>query len=173
MDFPGGSDGKASVYNVGDLGSIPGSGRSPGEGNGKPLQYSCLENPMDGGAWCRIVSLGSQRVGHNWATSLSFFKGWCYQDVAFNVSKSGRPSSGQRTGKGQSSSQFPRRVVPKNVLIIGQLHSFPMLVRSCLKPCMLGLSIMWNKNFQMSKLGFRKGRETRDKCQHSLDHRES
>ena len=51
MDFPGGSDGKASGYNVGDLGSIPGSGRSPGEGNGNPLQYSCLENLMDGEAW--------------------------------------------------------------------------------------------------------------------------
>ena len=49
-DFPGGSDGKASVYNVGDPGSIPGSGRSPGEGNGNPLQYYCLENPMDRGA---------------------------------------------------------------------------------------------------------------------------
>ena len=52
MDFPGGSDGKVSVYNAGDLGSIPGSGRFPGEGNGNPLQYSCLENPTDGGAWC-------------------------------------------------------------------------------------------------------------------------
>ena len=51
-DFPGGSDSKASVYNVGDLGSIPGSGRFPGEGNGNPLQYPCLENPMDRGAWC-------------------------------------------------------------------------------------------------------------------------
>ena len=51
MDFPGGSDGKASVYNAGDLGLIPGLGRSPEEGNGKPLQYSCLENPMDGGTW--------------------------------------------------------------------------------------------------------------------------
>ena len=50
-DFPIGSDGKASVYNVGDLGSIPGSGRSPGEGNGNPLQYYCLENSMDRGAW--------------------------------------------------------------------------------------------------------------------------
>ena len=49
-DFPGGSDGKASVYNAGDPGSIPGLGRSPGEGNGNPLQYSCLENPMDRGA---------------------------------------------------------------------------------------------------------------------------
>ena len=47
--FPGGSDGKASAHNAGDPGSIPGSGRSPGEGNGNPLQYSCLENPMDGG----------------------------------------------------------------------------------------------------------------------------
>ena len=50
-DFPGGSDGKASAYNVGDPGSILGSGRSPGEGNGSPLQYFRLENPMDRGAW--------------------------------------------------------------------------------------------------------------------------
>ena len=50
-DFPGGSDGKASAYNTGDPGSVPGSGRSPGERNGNPLQYSCLENPMDRGAW--------------------------------------------------------------------------------------------------------------------------
>ena len=49
--LPGGSDSKATVYNAGDPGSIPGSERSPGEGNGNPLQYSCLENPMDGGAW--------------------------------------------------------------------------------------------------------------------------
>ena len=51
LDFPGGSDGKASVCNAGDLGSIPGLGRYPGEGNGNPLQYSRLENPMDRGAW--------------------------------------------------------------------------------------------------------------------------
>ena len=50
-DLPGGSDGKASAYSAGDLGLIPGSGRSSGEGNGNPLQYSCLENPRDGGAW--------------------------------------------------------------------------------------------------------------------------
>ena len=49
--FPGGSDGKASTYNVGDPGSISGLGRFSGEGNGTPLQYSCLENPMDRGAW--------------------------------------------------------------------------------------------------------------------------
>jgi len=50
QDFPGGSDGKASAYNTGDLGLIAGSGRSPGEGNGTRLQYSFLENPMDRGA---------------------------------------------------------------------------------------------------------------------------
>ena len=84
--FPGGSDGKKSASNAGDLVSIPGSGRSPGEGNGSPLQYSCLENPRDGGAqWAsvygvaqswtrlkqltssssRLQSMGSQRVGHD------------------------------------------------------------------------------------------------------------
>ena len=51
MGFPGGSEVKASASSVRDPGSIPGSGRSPGEGNGNTLQYSCLENPMDGGAW--------------------------------------------------------------------------------------------------------------------------
>ena len=50
-EFPGGSDGKASAHNAGDQGSIPGLGRSRGEGNGNPIQYSCLENPMDRGAW--------------------------------------------------------------------------------------------------------------------------
>ena len=51
LGFPGGSEVKASAWNVGDPGSIPGSGRSPGEGNGNSLQYSCLENSMEGGAW--------------------------------------------------------------------------------------------------------------------------
>ena len=50
IEIHGGSDGKASVYNTGDPGSSPGLGRSPGEGNGNPLQYCCLENPMDRGA---------------------------------------------------------------------------------------------------------------------------
>ena len=49
--FPGGSAGKVSACNAGDLGSVPGSGRSPGGGNGNPLQYSCLENAMDRGTW--------------------------------------------------------------------------------------------------------------------------
>ena len=49
--FPGGSEVKVFAWNSGDLGSIPGSGRAPGEGNGNPLQYSCLEKTMEGGAW--------------------------------------------------------------------------------------------------------------------------
>ena len=68
--IPGGSDSKVSACNVGDLGLIPGSGRSPGEGNGNPLQYSCLENTMTEEP-DRLQSLGLQRVGHDWATSLS------------------------------------------------------------------------------------------------------
>ena len=51
LDFPGFLDGKVSAYNAGDPGSIPGSGRSPGGGNGNPLQYPCLKKPMDRGAW--------------------------------------------------------------------------------------------------------------------------
>ena len=55
LSIPGGSDANQSACNAGDLGSVPESGRCPGEGNGKPLQYSCLENPMDRGAWWAIV----------------------------------------------------------------------------------------------------------------------
>ena len=55
FSFPGGSDGKKSACNEGDLRSISVSGRSPGEGNGNPLQYSCLENPMHRGAWWATV----------------------------------------------------------------------------------------------------------------------
>ena len=65
LGFPGGSDGKESACNAGDPGSVPGSGRAPGEGNGNPLQYSCLENSMDREAW----SIGLQKVGHDWATN--------------------------------------------------------------------------------------------------------
>ena len=66
FDFPHSSVGKESACNVGDLGLIPGLGRSPGEGNGNPLQHSCLENPMDRGSWKAAVP-GATRVGHNLA----------------------------------------------------------------------------------------------------------
>ena len=65
MGFPGGSDGKGSACNVGDLSSVPGSEQSPGEGKGNPLQYSCLENSMDRGAWRATVHGGHKRVGHD------------------------------------------------------------------------------------------------------------
>ena len=63
MGFPGGSDSKSSAHNAGDPGSIPGLGRSPGEGNGNPLQYSCLENSMDGGAqWATVHGVTKSRT---------------------------------------------------------------------------------------------------------------
>ena len=71
--FPCGSDGKESVYNVDDLGSIPGSGRFPGERNDNPLQYSCLENLMDRGAWWATVS-GAAESDMTEQLSLSLFK---------------------------------------------------------------------------------------------------
>ena len=67
MGFPCRSVGKESACNVEDPGSIPGLGRSPGEGNGNPLQYSCLENPTDRGAWQATVH-GVARVGHDLVT---------------------------------------------------------------------------------------------------------
>jgi len=61
--FPGGSDVKASACNAGDPGSIPGSGRFPGEGNGNPLQYSCLQNFMDGGAsWATVHGVAKSQT---------------------------------------------------------------------------------------------------------------
>ena len=66
--LPGSSDGKESSCNVGDPGLVPGSGRSPGEDNGNPLQYYCLENSMDKGDWQATVH-GLQRVAHDWETN--------------------------------------------------------------------------------------------------------
>ena len=76
VGFPGGSEVKASACDVGHPGSIPGSGRFPGEGNGNPLQYSCLENPMDGGAWWATVHGVAKR--QDWAASLSLSLSWAY-----------------------------------------------------------------------------------------------
>ena len=66
MGFPGGSDGKESACNAGDIGSIPGLGRYPGKGNGNPLQSSCQENPRDGGAcWAAIYGVAQNRTRLN------------------------------------------------------------------------------------------------------------
>ena len=76
LGFPGGSDGKASACNVGDPGSIPGSGRSPEKGNGNPLQHSCLENPMDGGALqATVYGVAKSRTRLSDFTSLHKTKG--------------------------------------------------------------------------------------------------
>ena len=77
--FLGGSDGKASAYNVGDLGSIPGMGRSPGKGNGKPLQNSFLENPMDRGSWQATV----HEVVKNWTRRSNFTFTFTNQSEAY------------------------------------------------------------------------------------------
>ena len=72
QDFPGGSDGKESTCNAGDLGLTPGLGRSTGGGHGNPLQYSCLENPYGQRSLVGCMqSMGSQRVGHDWVTKPS------------------------------------------------------------------------------------------------------
>ena len=66
MGFPCSSVGKESACNAGDLDLIPGLGKFPGEGNGNPLQYSCLENPMDGGAWwAAVCGVTKTEVGHD------------------------------------------------------------------------------------------------------------
>ena len=148
------------------------NGKDFGWNNEWHIMSSFLENPN---LWMCMQPWIRQ---WNSCRTIQTPKGWCHQSFAFimsaNVSKSGRPSSGHRTEKGQSLSQFPRRVVPKNVLTIGQLpnrthmdsvdsinkwDSFPMLVRSCLKSCMLDFGIMWTKNFQMFKLGLEKEEE--------------
>ena len=73
-DFPGGSDAKPSAYNAGDPGSIPGLGRSPGEGNGTPLRCSCLENPIDGGAWwATVLGVTKSRTRLSDFTSLTVY----------------------------------------------------------------------------------------------------
>ena len=72
--FPGGSVGKVSACNAEDLGLIPGSGRSPGEGNGNPLQYSCLEKSMDGGAWWATV----HGAAKSWTRLSDFFLSFTY-----------------------------------------------------------------------------------------------
>ena len=99
-DFPGGSDGKASAYNAGDLGSIPGSGRSPGEGNRTPLQYSWLENPMDGEAWWTTVH--GVAKSRTWLSDFTFFHfklGFCHLQQERFLKPYGRQQGDKGTRK--------------------------------------------------------------------------
>ena len=81
--FPSGLEGKASAHNVGDPGSIPGSGRSPGEGNGNPLQYSCLENPTDGGAWWATVH--GVAKSRTWLSNFMEVMEWVKKPITLRV----------------------------------------------------------------------------------------
>ena len=109
MGFPGSSDGKASAYNAGDPGSVPGLGRSPGEGNGYPLQYSCLENFVDRGAWQATVhgaaELGTtkQLTRRHWHPTPVLLPGKSHgqKASAYNVGDQGSiPGSGTSPGEG-------------------------------------------------------------------------
>ena len=80
--FAGGSDGKKSACNAGDSGSIPGLGRSPGEGNGDPLQYPCLENSMDRGAWRAIV----HGVTKSWTQLCGYIFTYVYPYISISLS---------------------------------------------------------------------------------------
>ena len=103
--FPGGSDNKVSAFNVGDLGLIPGAGRSSGEGNGNLLQYSCLENSMDGGAWWAAVhGVAKSRTRLIDSTSRVFgLSQWLSEckESACNAGDLGSiPGSGRSSGEG-------------------------------------------------------------------------
>ena len=99
-DFPGGSDGKESACNAGNPGSIPGSGRSPGEGNGNPLQYSCLENFMGRGAWRDTVHGGLKESDTTERLTLSrLYTITCIYVYLFkNESQQNTPMSSLRSG---------------------------------------------------------------------------
>ena len=116
--FPGGSVSKESACNAGDLGSIPGSGRSPRGGHGNPLQYSCLENPLDGGEWWATVHGVSKESDTTEATSLSLFTGT-------------RQSGRQHTSGG---TQLNPQPCPPQALPVGILCCVPLCQVAGLSP---------------------------------------
>ena len=88
VGLPGGSDGKESACSAGDPGSIPGSGRYAGEGNGNPLQYSCLENPLDRGAWQATVhGVAKSRTRLSDFTLIGMVLNWTFSNKKFHKSK--------------------------------------------------------------------------------------
>ena len=97
MGFPDGSQDKESSYNAGDLGLMPGSGRSPGEGNGNPLQHSCLENSMERRAWWATYSpQGRKELDMSERLTLSISSSWTAVDPTYKQEK--RQENGIREG---------------------------------------------------------------------------
>ena len=117
VGVPGGSNSKGSACDTRDLCSIPGSEKSLGEGNGNPLLYSCLENPMDRGAWRAAgTSMGSQRVTHDWATNTFTFT-WKEQGLLPDVW-----SQSQHLPRGPGEENGMWVQTPVLILIFGSPH---------------------------------------------------
>ena len=135
--FPNSSVGKESACNAGDLGSSPGLGRSPGEGNGNPLQYSCLENPMGRGAWQATVH-GATRVEHDWVTKLPPLPSgclWCHASCITLLVRGQRLPWFEVKKKKRLNWWFSREVIcrrrqwhPTPVLLPGKSHGRRSLV---------------------------------------------
>ena len=133
-----GSDGKASVYNTGDLSLIPVSGRFPGEGNGNPLQYTCLENPMDAGAWYQATAHGVAKS----LTWLSDFTSLSWEKVSFH--------SNPKKGNAKEYSNY------HTIVLISHAGKVMLKILSDrLQQCM-------NRELPDVQAGFRKGRGTGD-----------
>ena len=125
LGFPGGSDAKVSACNAGDPGLIPGSGRSPGEGNGNPLQYSCLENSMDRGALQATV----HGVSKSQTRLSDFTHSLTHSRVSINVQLSIHSSPPQPAGLSNISPQAgPQTGVPWSLYIAG-FFTHPMLLK--------------------------------------------
>ena len=132
--FPGGSDGKASACSMGDPGSIPGSGRSPGEGNGNPLQYSCLENSMDGGAlWTTVHGVTKSRTGLSDFTSLHL------NPISMSSEEDGKEDLMHRRGHGKTEAETggmqPRTKKHPELEEEGRILSGALRESSCLCAC--------------------------------------
>ena len=135
MAFPGGSDGNESACSRGDLGLIPGLGRSPGEENCYPLQYSCLENSMDGGTW-KLQSKRSQRVGHSWVTNTftlssgRWDEGWVSEGDEWRRRWHWRWTWGLRRNHPCRTGDYEIRVIFLQCMHVPQHMSWPGILKS-------------------------------------------
>ena len=122
--------------------------------------YSLPGSSIHGIFQARLLEWVAIAFSGNYSRTIQIPKGGCHQGFVFiMLANPGRPSTDHSTGKCQLLSPLPKKVVPKNVLTIRQLHTLPMLVRSCLKSCMLAISILQTKSIQRSNLGLEKEEE--------------